>query len=143
LGLTQVKLQRFPLAVVLFAYAVGGVGLAQDKPKAAAEKVTLQYRVARDAFAPSQFVVVSDGGISPPVVLTWNLLKSNEKGEREAQERQKARFDQLIRDLEARQINGVEFECRCELIPDRATLRIMTVPELTAAGRKRIRDSRR
>ena len=39
------------------------------------------------------------------------------------------------------QINGVEFECRGEWVREGARLRITTVPELTAAGRKRIQDS--
>ena len=42
---------------------------AQEKAKEKAgqtEKATLQYRVARDAFAPSRFVAVIDKGISAP-----------------------------------------------------------------------------
>jgi hypothetical protein len=130
------------LAVVLIVCFAGGIAWAQVQGKVEPiAKVTLQYRVARDAFAPSQFVAVIDGGISPVLEVTWDLPKSDEKDKREAQEKQKAQFDELIRHLEANHINGVEFECRCQWIPERAALRIVSVPELTASGKKRIRDS--
>jgi hypothetical protein len=111
-----------------------------DRPRAMASPVedhTLQYRVARDAFAPSRFVAVIDGGISPPLELIWDLPKS------EAQTIEKARFDELIQSLEAEQINGVEFTCSGEWIQQGSKLRVTTVPKLTDAGRNRVQDSGR
>jgi hypothetical protein len=98
------------------------------------EKVTLQYRVARDAFAPSRFVAVSDEGMSGPLDITWNLPKAEDK---------KKEFDALIERLEDKQINGVEFECEGEWVMRGAILRVTTVPQLTGEGKKRIAEPTR
>jgi hypothetical protein len=111
---------------------------AQEKAKEKAgqtEKVTLQYRVARDAFAPSRFVAVSDKGISAPLEITWDLPKEENKKKKE--------FDALIKKLEDKQINGVEFECKAEWLMRGAILRVTTVPQLTEAGKKRITEAAR
>ena len=111
---------------------------AQEKAKEKAgqtEKVTLQYRVARDAVAPSRFVAVSDKGISAPLDITWGLLKADEK--------KKEEFDALIKILEEKQINGVEFECKGEWLMSGAILRVTTVPQLTEEGEKRITEAAR
>jgi hypothetical protein len=108
----------------------------QDRQEASPiERITLQYRVARDALAPSKFLAVIDGGMSLPLELIWDFSK--------AQAKKKAQLDELIQSLEAREINGVEFECRGEWVQQGSKLRLTTVPELTSAGRKRIQDSGR
>jgi hypothetical protein len=110
----------------------------QEKAKERAgqtERITLQYRVARDAFAPSRFVAVSDKGISGPLDITWDLPK--------AEDQKKKEFDALIKTLEDKQINGVEFECMGEWLMRGATLRVTTVPQLTAEGKKRIKEESR
>jgi hypothetical protein len=99
------------------------------------EKVTLQYRVARDAVAPSRFVAVSDKGISAPLHITWDLPKAEDK--------KRGEFDALIKTLEDKQINGVEFECMGEWLMRGATLRVTTVPQLTEEGKKRITEAAR
>ena len=111
---------------------------AQEEAKEKAgrtEKITLQYRVARDAVAPSRFVAVSDKGISAPLDITWDLPKAEgiKKGE----------FDALIKKLEEKQINGVEFECKGEWLMSGAILRVTTVPQLTEEGKKRITEAAR
>jgi hypothetical protein len=111
---------------------------AQEKAKektGQTEKVTLQYRVARDAFAPSRFVAVSDKGISAPLEITWDLPKEGNKKKKE--------FDALIKKVEDKQINGVEFECKAEWLMRGAILRVTTVPQLTEAGKKRITEAAR
>ena len=111
---------------------------AQEKAKEKAgrtEKVTLQYRVARDAFAPSRFVAVSDKGISAPLDITWDLPK--------AEDQRKKEFDALIKKLEEKQINGVEFECKGEWVERGAILRLTTVPRLTEEGKKRVKENPR
>jgi hypothetical protein len=110
----------------------------KEKPKAdTIEKVTLQYRVSKDAFAPSKFVAVIDKGISLPLEVTWDLPKPDDKDKKAEQEKLKKDFDDLIKRLEAGEINGVEFECKGEWIKKGFKLRITTVPELTAEGKKR------
>src|SRR3990172_5939914 len=106
---------------------------AQEEAKEKAggkKKITLQYRVARDAVAPSRFVAVSDKGISAPLDITWDLPKAEgiKKGE----------FDALIKKLEEKQINGVEFESKGEWVMRGAILRVTTVPQLTEEGKRRI-----
>jgi len=108
---------------------------AQEKAKERADRteaVTLQYRVARDAVAPSRFVAVIDKGISAPLDIRWDLPMAEEK--------KKEEFDALIKKLEERQINGVEFECRGEWLKGGGMLRVTTVPQLTEKGKKRIRE---
>ena len=107
------------------------------------EKVTLQYRVARDAFAPSRFVAVVNGGISVPVELTWDLPNPGGKKQREAQARQRGQFDDLIKKLEAKVINGVEFECIAEWLVRGVKLRVTSVPQPTEAGKRRIQENER
>ena len=111
---------------------------AQEEAKEKAgrtEKITLQYRVARDAVAPSRFVAVSDKGISAPLDITWDIPK--------AEEIKKKEFDALIKKLEEKQINGVEFECKGEWLMSGAILRVTTVPQLTEEGKKRITEAAR
>jgi len=112
--------------------------LAQEKAEEKADRteaVTLQYRVARDAVAPSRFVAVTDKGISAPLDIRWDLPTAEEK--------KKGEFDALIKKLEERQINGVEFECRGEWLMGGAMLRVTTVPQLTEKGKKRIAEHAR
>jgi hypothetical protein len=116
----------------------GATALAQEKGEGRAdrtERVTLQYRVARDAIAPSRFVAVSDKGISGPLDITWDLPKAEEKKREE--------FDALIKKLEDKQINGVEFECKGEWLMRGAILQVTTVPQLTKEGKKRIMGAAR
>ncbi|MDZ4339754.1 MAG: hypothetical protein U1B94_05995 [candidate division NC10 bacterium] len=127
------------LSVVCASVAVIWVRVAtapaQEKAKERADRaeaVTLQYRVARDAVAPSRFVVVTDKGISAPLDIRWDLPRGEEK--------KKEEFDTLIKKLEDRQINGVEFECRGEWLKGGAILRVTAVPQLTEKGKKRIRE---
>lgn len=131
---------RFALAGALAALAAAAPAQEKEKPKAdPVEKVTIQYRVARDAVAPSQFVAVIDGGTSFPLEVTWDLPKLDDKAKREAQEKEKAKFDDLVKGLEAKLINGVEFECKGEWVKKGFKLRITTIPEATEAGKKRIK----
>jgi len=127
------------LSVVCASVAVIWVRVAtapaQEKAKEKADRtkaVTLQYRVARDAVAPSRFVVVTDKGISAPLDSRWDLPSGQEK--------KKEEFDTLIKKLEERQINGVEFECRGEWLKGGAILRVTTVPQVTEIGKKRIAE---
>jgi hypothetical protein len=111
---------------------------AQERAKEKAgrtEKLRLQYRVARDAVAPSRFVAVSDKGISAPLHITWDLPKAEDK--------KRGEFDALIKTLEDKQINGMEFECKGEWLMRGATLRVTTVPQLTEEGKKRITEAAR
>lgn len=113
----------------------GAAAPAQEKGERRAdrtERVTLQYRVARDAIAPSRFVAVSEKGISGPLRITWDLPKAEEK--------EKEEFDALIKRLEEKQINGVEFECKGEWVMRGAILRVTTVPQVTEKGKKRITE---
>ena len=135
-------LSPLSVACVVFALAPFAPGQQKDKGKAdPTEKVTLLYRVARDAFAPSKFVAVIDGGVSLPLEVTWDLPKLDAKDKREAQEKQKAKFEELLKALEVKQINGVEFECRGEWTKKGFKLRITTVPEPTEAGKKTIKNN--
>jgi hypothetical protein len=96
-----------------------------------------------DAFAPSKFLAVVDKGVSGPVEVQWDLPDVEDKDKKEAQDKQKKEFDDLIRSLEQRGINGVEFECKGERLTKGSKLRLTTLPELTEAGKKRIKESRR
>lgn len=113
----------------------------KDEKKDPTEQVTLQYRVARDAFAPSRFVAVVHGGVTLPLDVTWELPKLEDKDKREAQEKRKKEFDDLIKKLEAGGINGVEFECKGEWLKKGVKLRITSVPAVTEAGKKTIKDN--
>lgn len=54
----------------------------QDQKADPIGRFTLQYRVARDAFTSSEFVAVTDDGISLPLELIW-ALPLPEKGSSE------------------------------------------------------------
>ena len=97
-------------------------------------------RIAWDAFAPSKFVAVIDDFITLPLKLSWDLAKLEKQDQREAQTKQKKEFDDLIKKLEDKKINGVEFECKGEWLTKGYKLRVTTVPQPTEAGKKRIRD---
>jgi hypothetical protein len=116
----------------------------ENKKKAdRTEMVTLQYRVARDAFAPSnKFVAVSGKGMSAPLEVTWDLPQAEDNEKKAAQDRQKKVFDDLIKKLEEKGINGVEFECRGEWLDKGFRLRLRTVPQLTKEGKQRIQEHR-
>jgi len=73
----------------------------KDKQKAGpTEKVTLQYRIALDAIAPSKFVALIDGGMSVPLELSWDLPQPESPAKREARQKQKKQFDDMIKTLE-------------------------------------------
>src|SRR5262249_32319733 len=119
-------------------------GQEKDKEKRdATEKVTLQYRVSKDAFAPSKFVAVIGGGISQPLNVSWDLPNLKDKDKKAVHERHKKEFDDLIKKLEANEVNGVEFECRGEWLKKGFRLRITSVPQPTEAGKKTIKDAGR
>src|SRR5262245_56514427 len=111
------------------------------KEKDPTEKVILQYRTSRDAISPSKFVAVINGGISFPLEVTWDLPKPEEKEKKEAQDKLKKEFDDLIKSLEAKEINGAEFECKGEWLKKGFKVRITTVPALTGNGKKRVKDN--
>lgn len=102
------------------------------------ETITLQYRVARDAFAPSAFVAVVDGGISPPLKLIWDLPDWDDDDRAQRQSREKRDFDGLIERLERESLNGVEFLCTGVWLEPGLRLRVTSVPRLTEAGRRRL-----
>jgi hypothetical protein len=136
------SVHQISLAATMVVLATVAIGQERDEPKAnPTERITLQYRVARDAFAPSKFVALIDGGMSLPLELIWDLPMPVEKDEQQAQEKQKAEFYALIRSLEAKQINGVEFDCSGGWVQKGTKLRIMTVPQPTETGKRKIRDS--
>ena len=133
----------FSFSLSFLVVALAPLAPAQEKGKEKAdqrEKVTLQYRIAWDAFAPSKFVAVIDGFITLPLKLSWDLAKLEEQDQREAQTKQKKEFDDLIKRLEDKKINGVEFECKGEWLTKGYKLRVTTIPQPTEAGKKRIRD---
>ena len=133
----------FSFSLSFLVVALAPLAPAQEKGKEKAdqrEKVTLQYRIAWDAFAPSKFVAVIDGFITLPLKLSWDLAKLEDQDQREAQTKQKKEFDDLIKKLEDKKINGVEFECKGEWLTKGYKLRVTTVPQPTEAGKKRIRD---
>jgi hypothetical protein len=135
------SVHQISLAATMVVLATVATGQERDRPKAdPTERITLQYRVARDAFAPSKFVALIDGGMSIPLELIWDLPVPAAKDEGLAQERQKTEFDALIKHLEAKQINGVEFDCRGEWVQKGTRLRITTVPQPTETGKRKIRD---
>jgi len=116
----------------------------KDKQKAGpTEKVTLQYRIALDAIAPSKFVALIDGGMSVPLELSWDLPQPESPAKREAQQKQKKQFDDMIKTLEEKGINGVEFACSGEWLHKGFRLRVTSVPQPTAAGQRRIKENER
>ena len=56
-----------------------------------------------------------------------------DQDQREAQTKQKKEFDDLIKKLEGKKINGVEFECKGEWLTKGYKLRVTTVPQPTEA----------
>jgi hypothetical protein len=131
------------LAIALLATACSGVAetlnVASAPNSVKEKKVTLQYRVARDAFAPSKFVGVVGDGITPGLSLIWELPLPESKAQELVQQEEKERFHRLIEMLEARQINGVEFECTGDL--NRFVLRATAVPRLTEMGVRQVENS--
>jgi hypothetical protein len=123
------------LAIVLLATAC----LASAPNSGKEKKVTLQYIVASDAFAPSRFVAVVGDGTSWGLSLVWELPLPKSEAQKLVQQEEKERFHRLIEMLEARQINGVEFECRGKLNP--FVLHATTVPRLTDMGVRQVEDS--
>src|SRR5262249_22316153 len=73
----------------------------------------------------------------------WDLAKLEDRVKREAQEKQKKEFDDLIKKLEDKKINGVEFECKGEWLTKGSKLRVTSVPQPTEVSKKRIRDDGR
>lgn len=128
------------LAMGLLAAGCSGVAetlTVQSTPRSGTEEpVTLQYRVARDALAPSKFVGVVGDGITLGLSLVWELPLPESDEKKVAQQREKERFYRLIEMLEARQINGVEFECTGKL--NRFVLHATSVPRLTGRGLRQI-----
>ena len=73
----------FSFSLSFLVVALAPLAPAQEKGKEKAdqrEKVTLQYRIAWDAFAPSKFVAVIDGFITLPLKLSWDLAKLEDQG---------------------------------------------------------------
>lgn len=103
-------------------------------------KLTLQYRVGHDAIAPSRFVGVVGDGITPGLNIVWELPPPKSEAMKVAQQEEMERFHRLIGMLEARLINGVEFECTGTLSP--FVLRATTVPRPTDRGLRQIEASR-
>lgn len=129
---------RFLLPILAgVALGLPASGQAPNPP----EKVTLQYRTSRDAVAPAKFVAVVDGGITLGLDVAWDLPKHADLDKQAAQDKAKKDFDGLLQNLENRQINGVEFDCRGEWVKKGFKLRVVTVPQVTEAGAKRIKDS--
>ena len=133
------------LALGLLTAGCSGVekiSMERPPPRAGAEgMVTLQYRVARDALAPSRFVGVMGDGITLGLSLVWDLPVAESEEEKLARDEEKERFHRLIEMLEAQQINGVEFECAGTL--NRFVLHAATVPRLTPKGLRQVEESRR
>jgi hypothetical protein len=113
-----------------------------EEKKDPTRRVFLQYRTVRDARAPSKFVAIAERGLSG-IELVWDLPKLDDKAKQEAQDKARKEFDELIKRFEAKEINGVEFECRGEWLENRKKLRVTTVPVLTEHGKKRIKESDR
>jgi len=101
--------------------------------------VTLQYRVAGDAFAPSKFVGVVGDGLTMGLSLVWELPLPKSEAQKLVQQEEKERFHRLIEMLEARQLNGVEFECTGKLT--HFVLHATAVPHLTDMGARQVENS--
>ena len=133
------------LAMALLATACAGVAETSNVLSAPnsgkVRKLTLEYRVAGDAVAPSRFVAVVGDGITFGLSLVWELPLPKSEAEKRVQREEKERFHRLIEMLEARQINGVEFECRGKL--DYFVLRATTVPRLTDMGVREVENAGR
>jgi hypothetical protein len=56
------------------------------------KKVTLQYRTARDAFAPSKFVQVAGDGITLGLSLVWKFPPSETENEKVDQQEERSGF---------------------------------------------------
>jgi hypothetical protein len=123
-------MNRFRLFTILCAIGCLGSGCSSAH-------LTLQYRTARDAVAPSKFVAVMADGMTPGLSLEWDLPPARSETARAAQQQAKEQFLGLIDSLEARQINGVEFECSGEL--KGFAVRVKSVPQLTEKGKAQIK----
>jgi len=133
------------LALGLLAAGCSGVAetLRVQSPSGSGseKRVTLQYRVAGDALAPSRFVGVVGDEITLGLSLVFSLPSSESEKKNVAQQKEKERFQRLIEMLEARQINGVEFECTGKLNP--FVLHATSVPRLTKKGLRQVESMRR
>lgn len=137
------------LTVVILSFVLtwAGNSPAQEKGKGRAErtqKVTLQYRVKLDSLMPSSFLAVKAKDLTGPVKLIWDIPA--------AEAQKKKQFEALIKRLEEKSINGVEFECQGEwLKPDlnaapqrfEHPLRVTSVPQPTEVAKKRINETRK
>jgi hypothetical protein len=142
------QIRRTIVTVVLTAFALAwscsATAPCQEKDKAdRIEKVTLQYRTSRDAFAPSKFIAVNGNSSSAPLEVSWDLPKPEDKEKREVLDKANKDFDALIKKLEQKGINGAEFEAKGEWLDRGFRLKLTTVPELTEAGKKWIKENER
>jgi hypothetical protein len=95
---------------------------------------------ARARRSPSKFVAVVGGGISAPLELVWSLPSLDDKRRSEAQGRQKREFDDLVKQLEQKNINGVEFESTGVWEPG-FRFRLTSVPWLSEAGKRTLKEA--
>jgi hypothetical protein len=125
-------------AAMLAATGLLAVGCATAPASKPESELTLQYRVAGDAISPSRFVALVGDGMTFGLTLVWALPAPEGAEQRRVQQEQREEFDRLIRMLEARQINGAEFECTGSLRG--FELHAATVPRLTEDGLRLIND---
>ena len=135
MGMGNVCLKTAALSAAI-GWLAAGCAIA---PATRAEsELTLQYRVAGDAVAPSRFVALIGDGMTFGLTLVWALPVPEGAERRRVQQEQRDEFDRLIEMLEAQQINGAEFECRGGL--DGFELHAATVPRLTEDGLRLINE---
>ena|SRR5688572_4872254 len=127
-------ISRSVVMLSTLALLAAGCAVAAAPEKA----LTLQYRTARDAVAPSRFVALIGDGMTTGLILVWELPAPGDENQKRVQREQKEAFDRLLEVLEARQINGVEFECTGRL--DGIELRLTTVPRLSESGLRRMQS---
>lgn len=132
----------FVFAIALLATACSGMAeissVASAPISGKQRKVTLQYRVAGDAIAPSRFVAVVGDRMTLGLSLVWELPLPKSEAQKLVQQEEKERFHRLIEMLEAREINGVEFECTGKLTY--FVLHATSVPRLTKLGVRQIEN---
>jgi hypothetical protein len=123
-----VLVQCLICASLAFAWPWVARGQKEGKKKAD-EKVALQYRIAADASSPSRFLAVRPSGLTGVLEITWGISNAD-----------KRKLDAYLLELERWEFNGVELECwgRWE---EGGRLRVVTTPQLTETGRKRIVES--
>ena len=107
-------------------------------PSGITKTITLQYRIAHDAVAPSRFVVAG-GGAPPGLSIQWNLPRPHNRNERKTQQMQIKQFYNVIEMLEVKQITGAEFECFGEV--NGFELHAVSVPHLTETGRRQVENA--